>query len=362
MNFMGSSHDAHNFFTYYGWVTNPFSLKIDPDLFVGYENQTKQILKFIDNEERVALVLGPTGSGKTTMLKWLEKYVRSKDRVVMYLAKPPKNVNEFKWIFLERFPRSFFEKLFSKTPTIYNLHTYINKKLKGKHLILLVDEAHETVQDVLEWLRVFSDHLNRVSIVLAGLPNLEEFIKENLKTLYERITTKVELKALSKTETYLMIKKRIEKAGGSGIFPFTEEAIEKIYEITGGFPREILKTCTKVLEYAYSKKIKIIDVSVVEAILIPEEETREDLFKILDSLTAKQRKILEIIATKGPITTPEILENIDIRTYKSRSHALRAINNILKKLMELGLVNRKKKGTRYVYYPSPKIEIIYTEK
>jgi type II secretory pathway predicted ATPase ExeA len=59
----------------WGWKENPFILKIDPSLFVGYEEQVRAALKHIENRHKVALITGNTGSGKTTFLKWLEKRI-----------------------------------------------------------------------------------------------------------------------------------------------------------------------------------------------------------------------------------------------------------------------------------------------
>ncbi len=353
---------AKTFYEYFGWKENPFSLKVDPDTFVGYENQVNELKNFIDEEERVALLLGPTGSGKTTLLQYLLKNYRNENKILMYLVKPPKDKFEFRDIFLEQFPMSLFERILKGKPTIYNLHKYVNSKLQGRHLVLLIDEAHETNVDVLEWLRVFSDQIEKVSIIFAALPHFENFVKENLTTLYERVTTKVSLGSLSRTEVYLLIKKRIEKAGGDGIKPFTEEAISKIHEITGGLPREVLKIAAKVCEYAFRNNIKEIDHTVVEEAVFEKFRTKEDIFRILDSLTPKQRKILEILATKGPLATSDILKYIDLSEYKDRQNALRAVNNILKRLMDMGLVKRRREGNKYIYYVIPKIEALFVSK
>ena len=54
------------------WKENPFTLKIDPSLFVGYKNQLKQLTNHIREGHKIALVMGSTGSGKTTLLKLIE--------------------------------------------------------------------------------------------------------------------------------------------------------------------------------------------------------------------------------------------------------------------------------------------------
>ena len=38
-----------------------------------------------------------------------------------------------------------------------------------------------------------------------------------------------------------LIRKRIEDAGGEGLKPLTPDAVKRIFDLSGGFPREIIK-------------------------------------------------------------------------------------------------------------------------
>jgi len=74
-------------FPRYNWSENPFSLKIDPKLFTGYEEQVKAALRHIESKHKIAVVTGATGAGKTHMLKWLES--ESSGVARLYVSKPP---------------------------------------------------------------------------------------------------------------------------------------------------------------------------------------------------------------------------------------------------------------------------------
>ena len=116
-----------NDFTKWGWRENPFVLKIDPRLFVGYNEQVKAVLNHIKNKHKIALVTGKTGVGKSTFLKWLEtNYDASK----LYVSKPPENADEFVGLFTDIFGFSLWERILSKKPSLFNLPNYVNKKLK----------------------------------------------------------------------------------------------------------------------------------------------------------------------------------------------------------------------------------------
>ena len=229
-----------------GWKENPFTLKIYPSIFVGYKNQLKDLVSHLKEGHKIALVTGSTGSGKTTLLKLLESEMKN-EYEVLYLPKPPKK-DELVSVFLSKFKPSLLQRIFGVNVRLHNLHEYLNKKLGSKKLLLLVDELHESDLYTLEWLRTISDQVENLQLIFAGLPVVEEFLRKNLETLRNRIVTHVELTSLSREETRELIKKRIESVGGEDVKPFTEDCINEIYKITGGFPREVLKLCDKLVQ------------------------------------------------------------------------------------------------------------------
>jgi len=357
-------------FTKFGWKENPFVLKIDPKLFVGYEDQVKAALNHIENKHKIALITGRTGAGKTTFLKWVEM---NYDAAKLYVSKPPEKAEDFVSLFTEIFGFSLWERILRRKPTLYTLPKYINKKLKGNHLVFLLDEAHETEKEVLEWLRVLTDQIETVSLIIAGMPILEKKIKSELETLDQRITTRITLTALSESETKELIKKRIEDAGGKGVLPFTSEAVKKIYKRTGGFPREVLKFCDRLLSSALEKGLDKIGVKNIEKhkeIEMPKVRLEEPVITFMPkppteeqfrSLPYKQKIILELLSKKDWLTPRGIVDEADMRGYKSKGHAIRSVNNILKRLMLEGYVQRESRGKAFMYALTPKIKTLFVQ-
>jgi len=354
----------------WGWNENPFVLKIDPTLFVGYDEQVKAALKHIENKHKIALISGNTGSGKTTFLKWIEKNYNTSN---LYVSKPPENPEDFVNLFTDIFGLGFFERLLNKRPTLYNLPKYINKKLKGNHLVFLLDEAHETNKNVLEWLRVLTDQINNVSLIVAGMPVLENKIKSELETFDQRITTRIALTSLSRIETKQLIQKRIESVGGKGIEPFTDASLEKIYERTGGFPREVLKLCDRLINTALDKNLSTIDEKDIEEhkeIELPKVRVEEPVVTFMPKppseeqfreLPYKQRQILEVLSKKDWLTPTAIAEESGMKNYKSKGHAIRSVNNILKRLMLDGYVQRESRGKAFMYSLTPKVKTMFVQ-
>ncbi len=339
----------------FNWKENPFNFKILPELFVGYNKEVNKLINYLNNGSKFSLLIGPTGSGKTTLLKWILK--NSKDlKYIYYLPKPPKDPNDWVNIFKNFIKPSLISRLISReNMNLYNLSEIVNKKLKNKKLILLVDECHEATLESLEWLRTLTDQIENLYLVLAGLPTFETILKENLETFIKRINLKIELTNLTKSETRELIKKRIEWVGGDDIKPFTHDIIDFIYETTGGFPREILRVCNDLVQKASEKNITIIDQEFVKEIETPPSRVS---LKIINSLPQKQKVILEILSKNDGLTPSEIVSELNLNNYKDKENAVRSVNNILKRLMKDKLIIRRKRGKAYEYLISERIQTL----
>ena len=359
-------------FAKYGWREDPFTLKIDPKLFTGYEEQVKAALSHIENHHKIALVTGSTGAGKTHLLKWLEYTLEKSSK--LYVSKPPAQPEGFVDIFTGLFGIGFMDRVFGRKPNLYTLPKYINSHLRGTHLVFLLDEAHETDRNVLEWLRVLLDQIDSASLIMAGLPNLEPKVRDELQTLDQRITTRITLTALDRPNTRALIRKRIEAVGGVDIKPFTDSAIDLIYSRTGGFPREVLKMCDKLVHEAVEKNWDTIEAANIEEYReVPQPKVRVEVPAVtfspkpptqdkIDNLPFKQRQILGALEKSDWLTPTAIVEQTGEEGYATKQHAVRSINNILHRLMMDGFVQRESRGKAFMYALTPKVRTLFVEK
>ena len=335
------------------WNSNPFTFRILPDLFVGYEKECQSIINGVNNGSKFALLMGPTGSGKTTLMKHLTR--RLDCARMLYISKPPKKPEDWVTAFQDILKRGFLGSFFnrSKHINLYNLSEKLNKKLNGNRCVLFVDECHEASLESLEWLRTLVDHVDYLSVVLAGLPVFENILKSNLETFMRRVDVREELTNLTKSETRELIKRRVENSGGEDIKPFTHGTIDHIYERTGGFPREIIRMCNSLTQKALEKNISIIDTDFLKE--IEEPAPRISLDKI-NSLPERQRLILETLAQHGELSPSDVISRMEIDDYKDRENAVRSVNNLLRRLMKEKLVERKRTGKTYRYRISEKYQ------
>ncbi|MBI2971164.1 MAG: AAA family ATPase [Candidatus Aenigmarchaeota archaeon] len=338
-----------------GWHWNPFTFSITTSVYVGYQNQKNSIVSLLLENHKIALILGPTGSGKTSLLKWLTVNLPPAYDS-LYIAKPPAKADEFVELFSEKFRQPWYLRFFSPSlKNIYQIPDFLNRRLKKKRLVVLLDEAHEADIDVLEWLRVLSDQTEQMTIILSALPVFEEQIRDKLETLRKRIAARIEILYLTKEEMRAMIAGRIENAGGKGIEPFDEVVIDAVYERTGGFPREVLRLCDELVNRAMKEGRSRITADMLER--RAETESKAVSLATLEGMTPMQRDVVEILG-KGVFTPGEIADMLNLEKYKSRQHAVRSVNNILKRMLQDGLVERSPKDKAFAYHLSPKLRTL----
>ena len=300
----------------------------------------------IENGDKFSMLLGPTGSGKTTLMKYLSTKFHANGNII-YISKPPKKPEDWIDIFMNFTGIGFLNRIRRRKPSLYDLGDWVNDKMNNKPVVMLIDESHEASIETMEWLRTLTDHIDSLSIILAGLPSLEIILKDNLETFTRRINTRVELTNLTKSETRELIKRRIEWAGGDDIKPFTQESVEAIYEKSGGFPREIIRICNELVQKSFEKRISTIDANFLHEIKSSKPE-RLSIDEI-DGLPSKQKEILMLLNRHEELNPLEIVERINLDSYKNKENAIRSVNNILKRLLNDGLIRRRGKGKSFKY-------------
>ncbi len=334
--------DFSSFLSSIGLSSNPFIFSIDPELMVGYKKERRELMEYITQGHRLIMVSGPTGSGKTTLLNWAAQSLSSEGTKVIFLPKPPRDDAEMVSFFRHAFRKPWY--LFFLSPRFSSMNDVIDY-LKPRRVVVFLDEAHEASPDVLEWFRVMTDQLPRITLVVSGLPRMDEMLRQELETFHQRISMKIPLKSLTLKETRELIRRRIERAGGSGLGPFSGYTKE-IYSLTGGIPREVIRICDRMLNTAWKTGQFSVETN------RRQEVSERVSYRI--SLTARQEEVVRILM-KADMSPPEIVDSLDISAYKTRQHAIRSVNNILQQLMSAGYVDRIRRGKSYIYSLRPAI-------
>ena len=254
---MSISKAQRNWYKKLGWRRNPFTLDIHPELFTGFKDEVKSILEKIASESGHILITAPLGSGKTTILRWLLNQLVL-DSFAIYVPRPPQEFKQLIKLIVEKMgvPQSEADNY-----DIYHLQAL--RKRVGKPLVILMDEAHEFTLEIEKPLRTLGD-LDDVKLVMAGLPETVEKFQKEIRPLFERLVLNINLKPFDFRTVKDLVKARIEHFGGEGTNPFTEDALQAIYEITGGVPRKVIKACDWAVTRAIASGRSVIDAQLME--------------------------------------------------------------------------------------------------
>ena len=266
-------HVTGFYLEYFGFSERPFTLVPDP-AFLYWSDQHKRafsVLEFgILSRAPITLITGAVGCGKTTLLRQLLKHIET-DSVVGLISNAHGGRGELiQWALhalgVKINPEDSYLRQFQSLQD-FLIDTYA----AGMRVILIFDEAQNLSQDSLEELRMLTNiNSNKdelIQLVLVGQVELREMIKKpELRQLSQRISASFHLQALSEVETHEFIVHRLRVAGGTGA-EFDEKARMLIYDVAQGIPRLVNQVCDMSLLYAWSSDKKIVDASIVQAVI-----------------------------------------------------------------------------------------------
>jgi len=129
---------------------------------------------------------------------------------------------------------------------------------------LIIDEAQLLSDDLLELIRVLSNFETDKEkilhiILLAQTEIIPKLTQPRLRYLAQRITVIYRLRPLTHDEVFLYINHRLRRACSNGFVRFKDEAIDEIFQASGGCPRLINILCDRCLLYLYSHSRRSVD-------------------------------------------------------------------------------------------------------
>jgi hypothetical protein len=171
----------------------------------------------------------------------------------------------------------------------------IEQYAAGRKVLLIVDEAQNLSDKVLEEIRLLSGIETTkekvLRIILAGQPEMNEKLDSpGLVQLVQRVRLRFHLTALSPEDLRAYVLHRLEVAGCHGVTIFDEDTYPLIYRYTGGVPRLINSLCDTAMMGAFATEKKGVGLSEVEAAI-------EELGWQEYSSTTNQMKQLHVPAT-----------------------------------------------------------------
>ena len=254
------------YLSYFGLAEAPFSIAPDPRyLYMSQRHQEAlaHLLYGVNGDGGFVLLTGEVGTGKTTICRCLlEQIPESCD--IAYIFNPKLTVEELLSSICVEFgianpPGNASIKVFVDCINAYLLDAHA----KGRHTVLIIDEAQNLSADVLEQMRLLTNletnQRKLLQIILLGQPELAVMLERpELRQLAQRIVARYHLGPLTKQEVAAYVRHRLEVSGARRqLFPAA--LIGRLNRLSGGVPRIINVLCDRALLGAYVQGKERID-------------------------------------------------------------------------------------------------------
>lgn len=254
---------------YYGLTEAPFDITPNPR-FLFYSTKHREafnhLLYGIRERKGFVQLTGEVGAGKTTLCRAMLEKLNGHYSTALILN-PVMSANELMQAIAMEYglPVTGLDRL--NTVNVIN-GFLLHQVERGKDTVLIIDEAQDLTDDLLEQVRLLSnletDNRKLLQIVLLGQPELRDRLNAHrLRQLRQRITVRYHLRPLSRFEVSHYIQHRLDVSGAKGAPYFTRPALWRVFRYSGGIPRLVNAVCDKALLAGFVRQTDRINFSMI---------------------------------------------------------------------------------------------------
>jgi general secretion pathway protein A len=254
---------------YYGLTEPPFNITPNPK-FLFYSAKHREafnhLLYGIRERKGFVQITGEVGAGKTTLCRAMLDQLGSTFSTALILNPVLDADQLIKAITMEF---GLQVKGLDRLETLALFNEFLLKQVEqGKDAVLIIDEAQDLTDELLEQVRLLSnletDSRKLLQIALLGQPELRLRLNNHrLRQLRQRITVRYHLKSLSRREVGQYIQHRLEVSGAKGAPYFSMGALWRVYRYSLGIPRLVNAVCDKCLLAGFVQQKERIDYGMV---------------------------------------------------------------------------------------------------
>ncbi len=252
--------------SYFGLTEAPFSIAPAPRfLYMSQPHQEAlaHLLYGVNSGGGFVLLTGEVGTGKTTICRYLlEQIPETCD--VAYIFNPKLTVAELLSSICVEFGIAFPAGNTSIKVFVDCINTHLlDAHARGRHAVLIIDEAQNLSPDVLEQMRLLTNletsERKLLQIILIGQPELVAMLERpELRQLAQRIVARYHLGPLTKPEVAAYVRHRLEVAGARRpLFP--PALMGRLHRLSGGIPRILNVLCDRALLGAFVQSKERVD-------------------------------------------------------------------------------------------------------
>jgi len=294
---------------FFGLEDTPFTLTPDPRFIVftpSYNEVLASLYYGLENAKGLIVLTGEVGTGKTTALRWILRRLDS-SVLAAYVFNPRLSIDEF----YHHVTQMLGLKDWSNKAELLQVMGKVleERHRRGLRTVLIIDEAHELSDYVLEEIRLLmnfeSDNAKHLQIVLTGQPELRDKLNQpNLRQLKQRVALRCKMHALPNVdEVERYITERLLIGGSDQPNIFTPGAIDFIFQCSEGIPRQINNICDNAMLAAYAAGEQIIGRQIIE-----EVADNLDLLPRKDALLANEKAVENVSSAR--VLTSEAREEL----------------------------------------------------
>ncbi len=243
----------------------PFQHTIDSSLFfesASHDEALARLHFLAEYRHPVGMLTGPSGSGKTLLLRVLARRLSHQGHRVAFLSLAASDLREAWWQLANG-----FELMPSPRETSFALWRQIQDALRcdrflQRDSVILVDDLDladgECILGMTQLAAMNRWPEARSTVVLAGSPDLRTLAPRLVRLAELRI--ELETFTLADTQSYLRL--CLQRAGRE-LPCFTNAAVTRLHELTGGVPRRINQLAELALVAAASQRLACVDTETV---------------------------------------------------------------------------------------------------
>jgi general secretion pathway protein A len=237
---------------FYGLTTQPFSKEIDSGKLFQHANlkELDSRLEYMKRYRGIMLITGDPGTGKTTAIRSFIQGLSSNSFFPVYMPLATVAVRDF---YKQINDQLHGEPLQSKSQLFRSIQQrilfYTNQQ--NKVPVIVLDEVHLLKNENFYELQIITnfsiDSYDPALFILVAQSHLDDRISRTvLDSFNQRIGMKFHFNPLSQEETIEYISHHL-KAAGAATDVFTKQALQSIFNLSGGVIRKIGKLAIKTL-------------------------------------------------------------------------------------------------------------------